>query len=462
MTVGIAQIRLATEEEKYQAQSYFLVRALKAPFNFANTIWMTRTMWNNPQDTLQWKPPLVQKVYDAFMYTIGLNPAYGAIETRSSLLGVTYDLKDPTLVKTFYELHRNGEDGIFGPNKSMTAIAAFLKECFPGTKEEDFIGTCGDMQTQVLHTLLKNKLSVEAVQASLEMIKGKVDKFIKEMADSKEAVNFNEIARRYSSEVVGELLFNDAQVSAEIGELVVDFKSYLIRVFMKRLTPEDAQFANKVQEVVRKATETILEDPKKIPLFADAIMTTEEMKAMILLVIMAAQDNTATLLTALVAHLSKLTEERVLKLREAAEEYFDKDNDNPFLFPKLLTDYMKEVIAIYPPVPLVARAAKSDLVIDYQNKGETAWHQYFIPQGSAIAARMIDIRARYFGEKGPHTCPGQYVATLESMLFLCNLLFDFEMTFEGDTNFHIESQVTANLRPNVMLKIDDGIEFGSI
>lgn len=453
MTIVNAQIRLADEKEKSQAQSSCLVKALKAPFNYVNTRLTSLNMWRNSHDTLQWQPPLVQKVYDAFMYTIGLNPSYGAIETRSSTLGVTYDLKDPTLVRIFYELHRNGEDGIFGPNKSMTAIAEFLKKCFPGTKEEDFIGTCGNEQTDFLHTLLKNKLNVEAVQANAGMINGKVKKFIKEMADSEKAVNFNEIARRYSSEVVGELLFNDAQVGAEIGELVVDFKSYLIRVFMKTLTPEDAKFADKVTEVVRTATQKILEDPKKIPLFQDSDMTVEEMKAMILLVIMAAQDNTATLLTALVAHLVKLPDERMQQLKKAAKEHLKAGNEHPFVFPTVLNQYLKEVMSIYPPVPLVARAAKNDIVILYQLKGEWDWRRQFIPKGSAVAARMIDIRERYFGEKGPHTCPGQYVAILEAKLFLCALLADFDMMFVGDTNFHIESQVTANLRPNVMLSI---------
>lgn len=452
MTIAEAGFRRATPDEQYNAQSYLLTRALRAPFYYGNALWTSVFQRLNAHNTLLWRAPLLQKVYDVFMHTIGLNPTHGVIDKMHSLKGENFYLKDPLLIERFFAFHRNGKDGIFAPNKSMTEVAKFLQECFPSIQLEDFLGTCADDQTQVLHQLLQRKLNGGTIITSFDVIKDKCADFLKGVSATGKVVNFNEVAREFTAEVMGQHLFDDPKIGLEIGKLIFKFKGYLIRKFLGSSIPKDAKLANKVASVLRECSKKILED-KGSPLFFGSNLSEEEKLAMIFIVLFAAQDNSATLLTGLVAHLRSQKEDRILNLVTAATKHLNNKERTPSNYPKEIDAYVKEVLKLYPPVPIVARGVKNDLCLDYRFKGEGQMRTLFIPQGTFVTARMIDIGARHFGEDGPHTCPGKQMTLVEVKEFFCQLLAGYDLEYDGEKNYHLESQVTANIRPDVLIRL---------
>lgn len=457
MTITEATFRLATQEEKNRAKGSFLVNTLKAPFYYGNMVWTTINTVRNAHNTLLWDSPLAQKVYDAFMNHIGLKPEYPYIRERFSLLGTNYNLYDPELTKKFYEIHRNGADNLFAPNKSMTIMGQMLMKWFPGLTLEDFIGTCAEDQTRLLHGLLQRKLNRASISSTFHVIQDKCKEVLEEMAQSDSQINFNETARKYNAEVFGQTLFDDPEVGVKIGTLIVEFKSYLIRVFMKRLTKEDPQFAEKMAAEVHECTKKLLDEATDLPLFAGSNLSLAQKQAMIFITLFAAQDNTTTLLSAMVGHLAKLKKEELAGLEDAAVKHLLKQDRTPFKYPQVIVDYLNEILKLYPPVPLVARGVKNDLCIDFKIEGDGHLHTKFIPKGSFIAARMIDIGDRFFGERGPHTCPGKDLAKVETLEFFTQLLAHYDVIHHGSTDYYLESQVTSNLTPEVMITIKEPV-----
>lgn len=457
MTITEATFRLATQEEKNRAKGSFLVNTLKAPFYYGNMVWTTINTIRNAHNTLLWDSPLVQKVYDAFMNRIGLKPEYPYIRERFTLMGTNYNLYDAEMIKKFYEIHRNGADGLFAPNKSMTTMGAMLMQWFPGLTLEDFILTCAENQTKILHGLLQRKLSRNAIKQSFPKIKEKCEEVLNEMAKSDQPINFNETARQYNSEVFGQTLFDDPEVAVKIGKLIIDFKSYLVRVFMKRTTKEDALFAERMANEVRESTEKLLDESKELPLFAGSNLTLAQKQAMIFITLFAAQDNTSTLLAAMVGHFAKLSEVELGELGGAAAKHLLKKDRTPFEYPQEITDYMNKVLKLLPPVALVARGVKNALCIDFKIEGDNQTYTKFIPQGAFIAARMIEVGERFFGEKGPHTCPGKDLANVETLEFITQLLAHYDVIHHGSRDYHLEYQVTSNLKPDVMITIKEPV-----
>jgi cytochrome P450 len=199
----------------------------------------------------------------------------------------------------------------------------------------------------------------------------------------------------------------------------------------------------------------VLEANEDIPLFAGSNMTLPQKQAMLFLTLFAAQDNTATLLTAMVAHLNNLDLDQRRDLIQAAEQHVRQSNRTPFQYPQIIKKYLEDVLKLYPPVPLVARGAKEDLCIDFKLEGDDQQYTKFIPKGSNIAARMIDVGDRFFGEQGPHTCPGKDLAKVEVLEFFVQLLGNYYTGMPVNQDYHIETQITGVLKPDVKLKIWD-------
>jgi cytochrome P450 len=455
MTITEATFRLATQAESSRAKGSFLLNTLKAPFYYGNMVWTTINTVRNAHNTLLWDSPLVQKVYDTFMNRIGLKPEYPYIRERFSLLGTNYNLYDPELIKKFYEIHRNGADGLFAPNKSMTIMGQMLMKWFPGLTLEDFIGTCADDQTRLLHGLLQRKLNRGSINEKFHVIQEKCQEILIDIARADSPVNFNEAARLYNAEVFGQTLFDDPEVGLKIGKLIVEFKSYLIRVFMKRMTKDDAQFAERMAAEVQECTKKLLEEVTDLPLFAGSNLTLAQKQAMIFITLFAAQDNTTTLLSAMVGHLAKVSDDEIAELEKAAVQHLLKEDRTPFNYPQEITEYLNAILKLYPPVPLVARGVKNDLCIDFKIEGDNQTHTKFIPKGAFVAARMIDIGDRFFGERGPHTCPGKDLAKVETLEFFTQLLAHYNFSHHGSTDYHLESQVTSNLTPDVMIRLHE-------
>jgi hypothetical protein len=231
MPISEARFRLATPGEQDQARGYRVVNAVTAPFLLVNKAVTSIFMVLNSHNTLLWDRPLAQKIYDDVMHDWGFKPEHPYIVVRYSFLNTSYYFSDAVLNGAFFEIHRNGADNLFTPNQSIIDAAGILTKCFPGMSLEDFMGTCNPEQTRFLHGLLLRKLNRKAISRSFGVITEKCLEILKLIKKSSEPVNFGEMARLYAAQVFGQSLCDDPNIGLEIGKLIHDFKSYIIRMF---------------------------------------------------------------------------------------------------------------------------------------------------------------------------------------------------------------------------------------
>lgn len=434
---SLLPLRQATPEEFAAAKGSWFYQMGAAYLESYYTKWTLANHKNKKNDHLKDTAPVSQRIAECALYWMGRNPDYPHV---SVLYGTpkVYMLWNRNMIQELFLHHRQGI--LFKPNSSDFALTHILREAFPegDLTDDDFLMTCSPDQTISLHRLLKEPLSRKAIKKDYVRMIELCDEAIGKIAAARDAVNIEDIAQTYVLDVIGLVFFKKVRLGQLLGALIPQFKEYLNKVSSQTDTPDDkARFQN-AMDTFRNMVTTFSED-----------WSTSKNQALFFGVLMA-QESSATLVTALFAHLSKQWRARTLALSEAAEDFFAKRNYSPFEFPKVIEEYYEEVMRIYPPTPIVTRTAAVDLMA-----GNT-----FIPQGSIVVARMIAIQDRFFGEHGPHTCVGRDLAKIMSVTFLMRFIELYDASFERPKNYHLILEWTGKIEPPVRITCNKREPYG--
>jgi cytochrome P450 len=432
--VANTPLRIATQEESTAAKGSWLYQRGATLVEGYYAKWTQENKAATQGDLLKWRSPLSQRIAECALYWMGRNPDYPAVSVRYGSTR-TYTLWDDQVIEEFFKHHRNDPEDIFKPSPSVLAVANVLRDIFPegGFTEQDILLTCDYDQTKLLHNLFKKTIDRRALKANHSRMIEISDEAIGRMALSQVPVNVNEIAEQYIINLMSLHYFNQPKAGAWLTDALHHFKAYLSKV-LTRTASEDDRLLMMGSMVEFKENLSSC--------FPESALSLPKQQALLLVTLFLAQDMTATLLTAHFAHLSKQWQWRCSKMQQEVEDYYANKNSSPFTFPKSIEDYYEEVLRTYPPAPVVARTAAYDLMV-----GKT-----LIPQGSLVGARILSIQRRFFGENGPHACPGKDFAKVAVLTFFTRFIEIYDASFHGPKNYHLALQFTGVIKPPVLLQ----------
>lgn len=435
-------LRIATPEESAAAKGSWIYQRGATFLEGYYAKWTQENRVKSQADLLKWKAPLSQRIAEFALYWLGRNPDYPAVSVRYGITR-TYTLWDEQMIEEFFKHHRNDPEDFFKPSISMQAIATVLRDIFPEGEvtEKDILLTCSYDQTKILHDLFKNTINRKSLKNKHARMIEVSDEAIGIMARSGVPKNVNAIAEKYILDMMSLHYLNQPKAPEWLVDALNHFKAYLSKVLTRTATQDD--------RVLMMGSMGTFKD-KMSNCFPESDLSLPNKQALLLVILFLGQDMTATLLTAHFAHLSKQWYSRRSKMQQEVKDYYANKDSSPFDFPASIEAYYEEVLRTYPPAPVVARTAAHDLMV-----GKT-----LIPQGSLVGARILAIQQRFFGENGPHACPGKDFAKVAVLTFFTRFIEIYEASFHGPKNYHLALQFTGVITPPVMIqpiaKEDDG------
>lgn len=381
---------------------------------------------------------------------------------------------NPKVARVVFGEHRNGS-GLFstgGVQKS--AFALLMESIFPALEisDEDNIMSCSEENTKRFRTFLHTKLTQNFLQSQIPVIEGIIKATLDrlEAASLKGPVELSSETKKFTAEIIGKLFLGYEGAYDELTNAIdVLIQRLGVINFTKKIpNPEELQASiDLVAKVIKEVASTSPENEKVtiITQMNQAGFSVAQVRAMVFMLFFAGQDTTANTLNYI-----------LLKLAQ------DQQLQEDVVSGELPIDcVIVEGLRMMPAAGIVARIAKSDLILTITNEdsGEKLTHYIeksdrigmaamyasrdpqvvdggenldtFNPyrwKNKEIPSSLLKLSWFPFGD-GVHMCPGSKVAHTEMKLLLEAILERFTLSTEVVGELRQKTVFTARVEGNI-------------
>lgn len=470
MNVTRAEFRVATAQDIEDVKGNWLWRTVTYPSNLLTTglckILGTWEIFSNRNNVLAWDTPKLQllgegisALKDRVLANLGFEGYRDQLylKTLFSFFGDRYFIDDRVIMEAFFKYHR--KENSWNGTSSLNRFINLIKKMFPEETftQEDFMFSCSKEQTQKYHSILlklieKNK---DKFIPTIEKIASDtVEKWFETCKKTGQGINITEATRIYAAEIVAKRIFNIDCPNKEISEAMDFLSNYVVKEQAGKLTPQDELQLKTTFEVLKELAGKVLENIN----YFDPVdqLTNAQRKAMVIVLIFAGQETTASLLNYMIWKLARAPKD--FNNIHAAIESGELQTSN-----RMINDYFVKSIHEFTPAYVVNRETKQDTCLECTVNGKQ--RKVIIDQGQSVTARISKLAentpasSRDFNDwfafgNAVHACPGKSLAQSEIEIFIGKLA-KYEITTNQSKNIKIVGIVTSRLEEDIYIKLKE-------
>lgn len=368
----------------------------------------------------------------------------------------------PELMKAILKPARNDpEKGVFVDKENQYTLFAIAKDLFPSEKIEinDSLFTCHkDFLIKYRQPVLQF-IGPNHIKEHRESLRKIATEVIQKCSRTQQQINATELSFIFTTNVISKLLLGHPgpfDVYKEIS-LALDRMNHLMlkKIWRQPLSSKEKKDYDEALGIIRKAIETSLQSsrnsdkPTFVKVMEDKNLNSIQIKISLFNMYFAGSETSASLLSYILWQLGKHPEYQ--------EEIYHDINKEDYCLEELaeessiLNRVFAESLRLFNPAYLTTRRAAAPLICRIKNEaGEIVFEEKIKKNevfATAIACAGKDF-SRYenpnqfnpgrfetvpsldwkpFGD-GAHTCPGQWLAKSEIMIFVALLVKEFRFT----------------------------------
>ena len=401
MSVASASLRLATPAEVTEARGGCLSSTFSRAWQLFNKTLGTIQMYRKAANVLEWNEPLPIVIAKKLGYTQPF-----LFEFPSFFGHLFFITDEKKIMRAVFKEHRNDE--IFMPNRSSEMIFKLVKETFPETEfdHEDFMLTCKSKKTDFYHRLIRS--AMKNTEANQAIIKAETEAALARWVKDGR-VNITSETRQLASRIATRILLGQCADSEILCTSINNINEIIVNKVTGTATAEQNATYDQSLKDISEATKKVL--GRSIPLFEGYEVTEAQKKGMIITVLFAGQETTASLINHILWKVASDPDELQMLKTMSVDDYFSR------------------AITQFPPAFGTSRILVNDTCLEYSLEGEETTRKVIFFAGQLLGVRMIDA-ARHFqahsenGDTrlsdwfpfggGPHRCPGENLATEET------------------------------------------------
>jgi cytochrome P450 len=394
-----------------------------------------------------------------------------AIHHIASPMGAQHIVTSDRIANVILRHYRNDEEGLFAFGENGINARLILPVVQDIVREpiclEDYLFTCHSVQAGIYRKVMLEFFGPQNLPALKdclsEVVKSALAYLESQEADSTVYCSAKELAEMFTTAVVSNLL---------LGKKIENFANYqhiaqAVSICMKHAisksawikpTPEKEQSYRKALKIVQDMIDSSEGD------FVNALkqtaMTNAQRKGILFLMYVAGGETTSSLLEYMLWQLGQHPEFQT-EILKPTDSFIDR--------------FIQESLRLHPPTPFIFRTAKTDLEVHVENPDQSDW-KYRIAQGQNILISPYFIgrnplfyddpnsfnpdrkksgtntpsSSNAFG-RGPHGCPGKWLALDEIRMFIKSLLEHYEINSKPTDPPRQKQRVTMMLEPKIDL-----------
>ena len=465
-----AEFRPATSKDIEETKGSWLWRTATYPLTAVSVgfckVLGTWEIFSNKNNVLAWDTPKLQQLgegvsalRDRLFVNLGFEGYRDQIYLKtlfSFIAGDRYFVDDKVIMEAFFKDHR--KENVWNGTPSLDRFISLIKRMFPEENftKDDFMFSCSKEQTDKYHLLLQGLIEKNKEQFSLTIEKiasDTIEKWFETSKKTGQSINITEATRIYAAQIVAKRIFNVDYPDKDLSEAMDFLSNYVVKEQAKTLTPQDEYQLTITFEVLKKVVNKALESNHFDP---QGKLTLAQKKAMVIVLIFAGQETTASLLNYFIWRLA-----RAPKIQEDIYSSIEKGEATNSI--NTIHNYFINSIHQFTPAYVVNRQLSQETCLECTINGNQK--KYIMHKGQTVTARISkladdtpftsnDFNDWFAFGNAVHACPGKKLAQSEIEIFIAKLS-KYLISTKQNKEIEIVGIVTSRLKEDIYIDLKE-------